>query len=194
MSGTRARLFFGASLPDASARALHAALASDFEAAGWRLSDPRDLHVTLLFLGSVPVERIAELADLARGALAGARALEVRLETLGAFPSIDAPRVAWAGGAALSAATFDLHRGLHAAALGLGLARAPRSTVESWTAHVTFARPAKGRRGRWPRDLRFVPLAPFRVEEIALFESSTDGAQGSRYRALERIPLSRPPG
>lgn len=63
----------------------------------YRWVDPRDMHVTLRFLGETPEERVPEVEALMREAAAAARPFEMRFGGLGAFDSLDAPRVVWLG-------------------------------------------------------------------------------------------------
>lgn len=77
------------------ARALAALSASGADA---RWSDDRTFHVTAAFLGETAADRVPAL----RAAMAAAQAdspppAEAAFDTLGAFPSFDAPRVVWAG-------------------------------------------------------------------------------------------------
>lgn len=77
------------------ARAVDALRASGADA---KWGDDRTFHVTAAFLGETPPERLGDL----RAALAAARSdspppADAAFESLGAFPSMSAPRVLWAG-------------------------------------------------------------------------------------------------
>ncbi len=63
----------------------------------YRWVDPRDMHVTLRFLGETPEEKLPEVEALMRAAAAGAKPFELRLSGVGAFDALDAPRVVWLG-------------------------------------------------------------------------------------------------
>jgi 2'-5' RNA ligase len=55
------------------------------------------MHLTLMFLGSVPTEKIDALESALRGACAGSPPLTLIAEGIGAFPSVRSPRVIWTG-------------------------------------------------------------------------------------------------
>lgn len=59
--------------------------------------NPDLLHITLRFLGPVPAARLEAVAEAAGRAAREARVFSLRLSGLGAFPSLRAPRVVWAG-------------------------------------------------------------------------------------------------
>jgi len=54
-------------------------------------------HLTLRFLGEVPPERNEAIADGLRGAAQETPPFSLRLEGIGAFPSVSHPRVVWVG-------------------------------------------------------------------------------------------------
>ncbi len=134
---------------------------------------PRDLHLTLHFLGAVPRARLPELVE-AVTTTAGGRA-----------PFVLAPGRAavWSNGVAVleldaSPALAELHAALGAALRALGL----RTEARRWRPHVTVARRALGAlapagvpRARWP------------VAAVAVVESQAPRAGG--YRVLGRAPL-----
>jgi 2'-5' RNA ligase len=58
---------------------------------------PDGIHVTLKFLGEVPDTREPELAAALGRAAAGSRPIPIVIGGFGAFPTLDRPRVIWAG-------------------------------------------------------------------------------------------------
>jgi 2'-5' RNA ligase len=58
---------------------------------------PDRWHLTLLFLGDVPAERLSALVDKAAGAVTAAPTMTLRLAGGGRFGSLRRPQVAWAG-------------------------------------------------------------------------------------------------
>jgi 2'-5' RNA ligase len=136
-------------------------------------------HVTLHFLGGV----LPDAVPAAAAALGSLREL---------------PPV----GAELGPATRHLGRSvLVLPVAGLeGLAGAVDGALEvagtpteprPFRGHLTVAR-ARGR-ARLPRDLAGAPLAArWVVDEVTLVESTLQGARGSRYEVLERVPLVGP--
>lgn len=63
----------------------------------FRWVDPRDMHVTLRFLGETPPEKLPEIETLLKDAAARAAPFELAFGALGAFDDIDEPRVVWIG-------------------------------------------------------------------------------------------------
>src|ERR1041384_5148491 len=61
--------------------------------ASWSRED--NLHLTLKFLGDVPVTRIEELSSAASAAANGCIPFEVRLSGCGVFPPHGKPNVLW---------------------------------------------------------------------------------------------------
>ena len=62
-----------------------------------RWSRPEGVHLTLQFLGDVPLEAIAAILGAVRAGCAGATPVALRLGNVGAFPTIERPRVLWLG-------------------------------------------------------------------------------------------------
>jgi 2'-5' RNA ligase len=59
--------------------------------------EPESFHLTLKFLGEVPVDRLAAVFGAVEGACEGTEAFEISLEGVGAFPNLRRPRVVWVG-------------------------------------------------------------------------------------------------
>ncbi|MBI5364449.1 MAG: hypothetical protein HZA53_14825 [Planctomycetes bacterium] len=194
MNAEAPRLFVGLPLPPELAHALHTRFAPDFERAGWRVLLPVDLHITLVFLGSVAVERIGELERALRVEFEGATAIDLCFDATGAFPSAGRARVAWAGGEGLSRSTHALHlRALRAARLFVPSVDQDAGSVP-WTAHATLARPPGGKRVRPPAGFLDAGVSfDGRGVELALFESRPDRPPGARYPRRFQIPLIPPP-
>lgn len=174
------RLFFA--LPtDRETRA--AAIAASHrmrpELPGYRWSDPEDLHATLVFLGETP--------DAARTALEAklhevARAtppFEVRLGRVGAFDSVEDPRVIWLG-------VDDPVGVMPTLATALG-----RTERRPFQGHLTLAY----RRGDHSapdaaRILRSQPMVGLvrRIDRLALFASLPQGSH-PRYAIVAEAGL-----
>ena len=63
----------------------------------YRWVDPRDMHTTLRFLGETPEETLPEIEALMRRAAAQAALFELTYGGVGAFDSMEDPRVIWIG-------------------------------------------------------------------------------------------------
>jgi RNA 2',3'-cyclic 3'-phosphodiesterase len=95
-----------------------------------------NIHLTLKFLGGVPVERIDELRSNLTAVCAAAQPMRLEIMGLGAFPSTRAPRVIWAGLQGDVEPLCSLAGEIDAALAALGYPRESRP----FAAHVTLAR------------------------------------------------------
>jgi 2'-5' RNA ligase len=92
------RLFVAVSPPDAARADLAAALAPLRDLPGApRWTAPERWHLTLLFLGTVPEQRVPRLREAAGAAVAGTPPMTLRFAGGGRFGSRRRPQVAWAG-------------------------------------------------------------------------------------------------
>jgi 2'-5' RNA ligase len=166
------RLFF-ASWPDAATRAsLRAAAARRSPQAG-RVLPGDKLHLTLEFLGNVPVADVARLAAI--GASLAWPATDVLLDRLDFWPGA---RILVALPSAPPPALLDLKTLLHDRLDAAGF----RLEAQPFRPHVTLA-----------RDVPALPVAALEppvvwpLAELALVASEA-APGGSRYRSLARWP------
>lgn len=189
----RARLFVALMLDAGTCARLEAwareALGGKPGAEGVRLLGAEALHLTLCFLGSMPVRAAEDIAGALRDVIGASRA----------DPPVFSPdKVRWLPTRRPRVCALALHDlGGRGAALQAALAArlhdggwyAPER--RGWLAHVTVAR--VGRSGRSGRDAgvgRAVspappPLEPFPATAVTLMRSWP----GSRYEALARVGL-----
>jgi RNA 2',3'-cyclic 3'-phosphodiesterase len=178
-------IFIAYTLPTAAASAIsawaHGALG---DADGLRLVPAANLHVTLVFCGGLPSERVDEVVDRTRSSMVAGHA------------PIYAPsrvRVLARSAVALELEAADPDRSLRGWPLGAladELASAGLRRVESreWLPHVTVAR---ARRGERPAVANDPPALRFAPDAIAVLESvQTPG--GVRYDERARFPLPSP--
>lgn len=188
-----ARLFVALDLSPTVRRSV-AHTARDLER---RLPDARwvpedNLHLTLAFLGSRPVDDIPSLVEALASAAAAATPFSLRLDGGGTFPPHRPARVAWVGLTA-PPELMALHAGVADALEALGGWERDRRPFHP---HVTVARP----RRPWNRETadRFVRAFagrsgdPFPVREVVLYRSRL-GPERARYAAEARLPLGEPP-
>jgi len=62
-----------------------------------RWVQPKNMHLTLRFLGEIPGEDLTRVSDAARRAAAGTPTFPICLKGLGTFPLSGLPRIVWAG-------------------------------------------------------------------------------------------------
>jgi 2'-5' RNA ligase len=170
-----ARVFF-ALWPDASVRdALDRTARMLHRSCGGRVMRRENVHLTLVFIGDIAVERLDELKSVA-GAVAG-RSFEFVLDQLGYWRH---NRIVWAAPQSVPGPLREivaaLESGLKQA--GYGFDRRP------YAPHLTLLRNA-----REPRVLPALDV-PWPVSDFALVQSVRD-EHGSRYQVIASWPLAR---
>ena len=134
-----------------------------------RWTRPDRWHLTLLFLGAVPDDRVSPLVDAAAPAVGGTPAMTLRLAGGGRFGSLRRPQVAWAGLDGDVAALSALAARLTAAA------RTVRLPVEDrpFRAHLTLGRwrPRQPADGSLTERLGGYRGPAWPVTEVRLLES-----------------------
>jgi len=101
-----------------------------------RWTKPEQFHLTLRFLGDVPVERVAALREAVNAACSGSQPLRLCAQGVGFFPNARSPRVLWVGVNDGEGRLANLQKGIEAAvrlfAEGPG--------AENFAGHVTIGR------------------------------------------------------
>ncbi len=172
---------FSAVAADEETKSAAAAAAARLRRAGgdYRWVDPRDMHTTLRFFGETPEEKLPEIEALLRRAASASAPFELVYGSVGAFESLDDPRVVWIGldaGLEPMKAVADL----------LG-----RDEPRPFSPHLTL-----GRRRRAPAPpellaaLRSEPALALRrpVGKISLY-ASRPAPFGHAYEILLEAPL-----
>lgn len=176
----RRRLFAGVSI-DETTRAHCAQAARALQEGGLdaRFDPPGNYHLTLAFLGAVePSKEQAVRASLAACA-ADVAPFALCVDRIGAFPSLRAARVIWAG------STDD--RAFRCAAHAVRERLAPHGFVfqDDAVAHITLGR---SRHTRLRFDGGTIAASVMSVDAFSLFEPIPDGP-ATRYAVLERFAL-----
>lgn len=147
------------------------------------------LHLTLAFIGSVPVSAIVSAGAALRAAAAAAVPITVRLEHQGRFPQAGPAAVLWLGASVGAPALGELALRLRAE---LGVRGVPHD-AKPFRPHVTLARVRQAGRvetdaiGALPTSLPPVAL-DFRADRVHLVESVL-ARGGARYTLLEEAML-----
>ena len=200
------RAFFAVDLPESLAEPLAAVQTDLDDAAGVRVTDPTQAHVTLKFLGDIdagdgdgrsdgdgdePTDIPAVDDVIAAGERAVDRAgvapFDCSIAGLGVFPAIDYISVVWAGVEEGSEELTALHETLEAETTPLGV----DPDDHAFTPHVTLARmdDARGKdvvqRLVRERDPEF---GRFEATEIRLVESALT-SDGSEYETVASFEL-----
>lgn len=80
---------------------------------------PEGMHLTLKFLGDVPVDRIEEITQAIEDACQGFAPFSFSIAGLGCFPNTRRPRVLWVGIEEPTGALADLQAAIEEALVGL---------------------------------------------------------------------------
>ena len=160
------------------------------ECSSTRWVNPENLHLTLKFLGDTSPATLPVLKQTIQTACKAIPAFQATARGTGVFPSLQQPRVLWAGlesGAALGNLAFTLDSGL--AKLGY------KKETRSFSPHLTLARIASPENSPafeltlksllGAKDKEFGSII---VRRITLFQS-TLAPGGSIYTPLERFQL-----
>ena len=108
----------------------------------WRWVTPEQIHLTLKFLGNVPAEQVAMIAQAMAHTVQGQTAFPLRARALGCFPQPARPRVLWVGLDDPSQALGRLNERLTVALTPLGFPPEDRPLHP----HLTLARVQNVRR------------------------------------------------
>jgi 2'-5' RNA ligase len=166
---------------------------------GVKWVEPKNLHLTVKFLGGVEPETLDLVKETVGPIAARFQPIELGLAGAGSFPPRGRPRVIWLG----------VHGGLdHLAALAGNIETALEPLGfepedRPFSPHLTLGRVKQGRRkksGRGPDpdpgqlqgrilELAEVRAGEFSVNELVLFQSVLSPA-GPTYRPLARFPLT----
>ncbi len=98
MSNDTVRAFIAIELNETLRRQLEAAQKRlKTSGADVKWVEPKNIHLTLKFLGDVPKEKIDELCVAIECGLKGFKKFEFQVSDLGSFPPKGTPRIVWAG-------------------------------------------------------------------------------------------------
>lgn len=177
------RLFVALALPEA-VRATLASQAQPLPGVTW--TRPAQLHVTLRFLGDVPLEQIEPI--VARLASVRVAPFVLPVEGVGAFPPGRPPHVLWIGTGSGHPRLFQLRQRVDDALLAAGL----QLDVRTFHPHVTLARvteDAAPAAQHWLHTHRDFAAPPFRVEAFDLYVSTLQPA-GAVHTLKQRFALA----
>jgi RNA 2',3'-cyclic 3'-phosphodiesterase len=149
---------------------------------------PDLVHLTLVFLGDVPVERRPDVEAAVRQALAGAGPIRLQVSGAGRFPPQGLPRTAWVGVSETTGALVRLQQAVAKATAAF----AEKPEARAYTAHLTLGRVKTGKHARdltGMLDAMAGATGPaFEAREVTLFRSDLS-ARGPTYTALARVAI-----
>ncbi|THB80107.1 MAG: RNA 2',3'-cyclic phosphodiesterase [Desulfobacteraceae bacterium] len=152
---------------------------------------PRNIHLTLKFLGSIPmgqINAVIQAMTQARDQL-NSRAIQLSCGGIGVFPSVKRPKVLWAGLRKDTHLLGEMHQHLNAGLSPLGFTPESRR----FSPHLTLARIKKSSISakRWIRLIQEYgdfETRSFQVDSIKLFKSELTPS-GAVYSTLSVLNL-----
>ena len=159
------------------------------DAAGLRLTDPEQAHLTLKFLGDTDPDRLPALVDELGRAVAesGVDPFCAEFAGLGVFPSLEYISVVWLGVREGGEQFTRLHEATEERTTAMGFD--PKD--HEFTPHVTLARMDHAGGKELVQSVvgeRDPVVGEMRVESVALTESELTDS-GPRYSTVERFEL-----
>ncbi|OGO07094.1 MAG: 2'-5' RNA ligase [Chloroflexi bacterium RBG_13_60_13] len=156
--------------------------------------DPETVHLTLKFLGNVPVDAIPQIVEATTRAAQPSPPFSLHMGGTGAFPNWQRPQVLWVGIGGEIGRLTALHRELESALCPLGFPPESRD----FSPHLTLGRlrdraspEERGRLGQWAQSVRFEARLTFEVDGVRLMKSQlTPG--GPVYSQLASVDLKGP--
>ena len=193
-SGDKVRTFIAILIPDAARQVLSESIQqlSGLATRGVRWVDPEGIHLTLRFLGDIPVERVEDVLAAQGVAASSHEPFSLQLSGLGMFPNSDRPRVLWAGVSGDMDALRLLQGEVEAQLEGVGFPRDRRP----FAPHLTLGRIRDGASSAERKRIAAVTESaalghadPWVVEESHLIRSTLT-PQGAIYTSLGAARLS----
>jgi RNA 2',3'-cyclic 3'-phosphodiesterase len=155
-----------------------------------RWVEPRNVHLTLQFLGDIDTSVVPILAGELRGAFSDIQPFEVTLTGLGAFPAPARPRVIWIGIHSGVDNLKTLQAGVEVVTTPLGFIPDKRS----FKPHVTLGRVKENRRSmdltNTLAKLHEAQAGTSRIDTVFLTKSDLKPT-GPVYSILDSFPLGR---
>lgn len=151
--------------------------------------DPYGIHLTLKFLGNVPVDRIGEITKAIEEAARGTQPFHLEVKDLGVFPNLRRVQVVWVGISGQVDRLCQLQQRIESNLALLGFAPESRK----FTPHLTLARlrdqaslDERQRFGQLIAGTKFEIPYTFEVEAISLMRSqlTREGAIYSRTSSV----------
>lgn len=187
------RLFIAVDLPAEAQKILADWQQSLKNAKAVRWTRPEQIHLTLQFLGDVPVEAVDAIPRALQATVSAAPVFQFKLAGVGVFPNFKAPRIVWAGITEGAEQLASLYRAVIAATEPLGFAPESRpfkphltiGRVQNWAQSNDYAQIAAT-----VQNCPAHPGATVTVNHLTLMRSELKPA-GPIYTPLAKIGLGR---
>lgn len=149
---------------------------------------PKNIHVTLKFLGEVPEDKIGQVFSATQKALEGTRKFTMSLKGAGAFPNLRRPRVIWIGTGSGEEELSHLAQRIEEEMEKIGFPKEKRK----FSAHFTIGRVKSPK--NIEKLMEKVQSSDFQTEKIEVNEVVVMKSQlhpaGAIYTPLKKVPLS----
>jgi len=149
---------------------------------------PKNIHVTLKFLGEVPEEKINEVFSATQKALEGAKRFSMSLKGTGAFPNLRKPRVIWIGTGSGEEELSHMAKRIEEEMEKIGFPKEKRR----FSAHFTIGRVKSPK--NIEKLMELVESSDFQTEKIEVNEVVVMKSQlhpaGAIYTPLKKVPLT----
>lgn len=151
--------------------------------------DPTNIHLTLKFLGDVPLLTIQTIVEQLPSWVTGICPFQIALNMVGAFPRVKQPRVIWAGVPESHAQSIgQLADAIEKGVQILGFEKERKTFI----AHVTIGRVRSGKNIKALAEMLVqhkIPHIPSQtVRSVSLFRSTLT-PQGPIYEMLSKVML-----
>ncbi len=151
--------------------------------------EPHNLHLTLKFLGEVPLEEIHAVCKAVERAVAGIEPFRLELVGAGAFPNVSRPRTLWLGAGDGQVQMAALQQAVEHGLKKLGY----RPEGRKFKTHLTLGRVRRAGPGLVRLAELLAEHAAFQagasvVEEVTVFASELT-SEGPVYSVLSRAEL-----
>ena len=156
--------------------------------------DPNSIHLTLKFLGNVPVDRIGNITGAMEKAAQGISPFHLEVKDLGVFPNLRRVQVVWVGISGQVDRLSQLQQRIESNLAPLGFAPESRP----FTPHLTLARlrnqassDERQRFGQLIANTRFKATYTIEVNAISLMRSQLT-REGAIYTRISSVGLNKP--
>jgi len=154
--------------------------------------DPYSIHLTLKFLGSIAVDKIAEITKAVEEAAQGISPFHLEVKDMGVFPNLRRVQVAWVGIGGEVDKLSRLQQRVESNLVPLGFA----SESRPFTPHLTLARlrnqaslDERQRFGQLILGTRFEAVYTIEVGTVSLMRSQLT-REGAIYSRISSVGLT----